>query len=152
MNLTVREALLTFRRWPALSALSVTTIGFALFVVGLFGLVLLNLRLTFQTLAERVEVVAYLTRGTPVQVATVAIDDIHAFPEVESVTYVTEAEALNRARTELVEFQGVFSGLETNPLPASLEIRMNKGASKRPHITSFRIDRSFIQSTPLFGG
>ena len=44
MNLVVREALLAFRRAPLLSALSVTTIAFSLFVVGLFGLVAINLQ------------------------------------------------------------------------------------------------------------
>ena len=44
MNLTLRESLLAFRRAPLLSALSVTTIAFSLFVIGLFGLVAVNLR------------------------------------------------------------------------------------------------------------
>lgn len=127
MNLAVREALLAFRRWPALSALSVTTIAFALFVVGLFALVALNLRHALQDIEERVEIVMYLTHGTPVEVATVAIQDIESFPEVASVIYVTEREALARASTELVEFQGIFSELETNPLPASLEITLQPG-------------------------
>jgi cell division transport system permease protein len=86
MKLTVREAMLSFRRAPLLSALAVTTIGFALFVLGLFGLVALNLRDTLEDVAERVEVVLYLARGTPVDVVTVAIGDIVAFPEVETVT------------------------------------------------------------------
>jgi cell division transport system permease protein len=122
--LTVREAVLSFRRAPLLSILAVTTIGFALFVLGLFALVALNLRTTLAQVAERVEIVMYLTRGTPVEVATLAIGDIQAFPEVESVTYVTEEQALARARQQLTEFQGVFADLETNPLPASLEIRL----------------------------
>ena len=127
MRLFMREALLTFRRAPALSALSVTTIGFALFVLGLFGLVALNLRNALQQVEERVEVVMYLMRGTPVEVATMAIGDIEAFPEVAEVTYVTEDQALERARHELVELQGVFDDLTTNPLPASLEIRLKPG-------------------------
>ena len=110
-----------------LSVLAVTTIGFALFVLGLFGLVALNLRETLTEIAERVEIVVYMTRGTPVEVATVAIGDIQAFPEVESVTYVTEDQALERARQQLAEFQGVFADLTTNPLPASLEIRLKPG-------------------------
>src|SRR5207249_4273559 len=44
VNLVIREALLAFRRAPLLSALSVTTIAFSLFVVGLFGLVAVNLQ------------------------------------------------------------------------------------------------------------
>jgi cell division transport system permease protein len=127
VNLTVREALLAFRRWPALSALSVTTIAFALFVVGLFALVALNLRTQLESIEERVEIVMYLTRGTPIEAATLAIQDIEAFPEVEAVTYVGEDEALARAQAELVEFQGIFSELETNPLPASLEVSLGPG-------------------------
>jgi len=69
----------------------------------------------------------YLTRGTPVEAATLAIGDIEAFPEVESVRYVSEDKALERARRELVEFQGAYEDLETNPLPASLEISLKPG-------------------------
>lgn len=127
MTLTVREALLAFKRWPALSVLSVTTIAFALFVVGLFGLVVLNLHRALQAVEERVEIVVYLLRGTPVEVVTVAIGDIQAFPEVASVSYFSEDDALQRARRELVEFQGLLSDLHTNPLPASLEIRLRPG-------------------------
>jgi cell division transport system permease protein len=136
MRLTLREALLSFRRAPLLSGLAVTTIGFALFVLGLFSLVALNLRQTLSGVAERVEVVMYLQRGTPVDVVTVAIGDIQAFPEVESVTYVTEEQALDRARTELVEFQGVFADLADNPLPASLEIRLAEGFRDSEHVAA----------------
>ncbi|NIN13447.1 MAG: hypothetical protein GTN62_11435 [Gemmatimonadales bacterium] len=127
MRLTIREALLSFRRAPVLSVLAVTTIAFALFVLGLFGLVAVNLRGALTQIEERVEIVMYLTRGTPVEVVTVAIGDIDAFPEVESVNYVTEDQALERARQQLVEFQGVFDDLATNPLPASLEIHLKPG-------------------------
>jgi cell division transport system permease protein len=127
MRLAFREALLAFRRWPALSLLSVTTIAFALFVVGLFGLVALNLQRALEAVEERVEIVVYLLRGSPVEVVTVAIGDIQAFPEVSDVAYVTAEEALQRARHELVEFQGLFRDLETNPLPSSLEVRLLPG-------------------------
>ncbi len=127
MRLVVREVLLSFRRSPVLSLLAITTIAFALFVLGLFGLVALNLRQTLAVVEERVEIVMYLTRGTPIEVVTVAIGDIQSFPEVESVTYVSQNEALQRAQQELVEFQGAFQDLQTNPLPASLEIGLKPG-------------------------
>ncbi len=136
MRLTVREAVLSFRRAPVLSVLAVTTIGFALFVLGLFGLVALNLRSTLADLAERVEIVLYLTRGTPVEVATLAIGDIQAFPEVDEVEYVTEDQALERARQELTEFQGIFADLEINPLPASLEIRLKPDFRDSEHVAA----------------
>lgn len=124
MSLTIKEAFRSFRRTPSLSILSIITIGFALFVVGLFGLVALNLRLALEDVGSRVEIVMYLTRGTPENVALAAYDDIVTFPEVESVTYVSAEEALENARQELVEFQGLYSDLITNPLPSSLEIKL----------------------------
>ena len=127
MRLAFREALLAFRRWPALSMLSVTTIAFALFVASLYGLVVLNLHRTLQSIEERVEVVLYVTRGTPIEVITLAMGDIEAFPEVAQATFVTADEALQRAQSELVEFQGIFSEFETNPLPASIEVRLQPG-------------------------
>ncbi|HWP38809.1 MAG TPA: permease-like cell division protein FtsX [Gemmatimonadales bacterium] len=136
MNLALREALLGFRRAPLLSVLSVTTIAFALFVVGLFGLVALNLRDALAAVEERVEIVVYLRRGTPIEAATLAIADIETFPEVASATYVSDEEALARARRELPEFQGVFSELRSNPLPASIEVRLKPGFRSSEHVNA----------------
>jgi len=82
VRLVLREALLIFRRAPLLSALSVTTIAFSLFAVGLFGLVAVNLQQALRQVAERVEIVAYLLPGTPIESITLAQKDIEAFPEV----------------------------------------------------------------------
>lgn len=127
MRLVSREALLSFRRAPLLSVLSVTTIAFSLFVVGLFGLVALNLREALRGVQERVEVVAYLLRGTPPETIATASEDISAFPEVQKVDYVTADQALARARTDLPgEFRDLYRDLQVNPLPASLEITLKE--------------------------
>ena len=127
MNLLFREALLSFRRAPALSVLSVTAIAFSLFTVGLFGLVALNLRQALRGVEERVEVVAFLLRGTAPETITLASQDIAAFPEVADVAFVSEDQALAQARRELVEFKDAYRDLQVNPLPASLAIRMREG-------------------------
>jgi len=124
MRLVTREALLSFRRTPLLSSLSVAAIAFALFSTGLYFLVSLNFRHALEGLAERVEVVAFLMRGTPAESVTLASQDIAAFPEVESVDFVSEDQALARARVELEEFREAYQDLATNPLPASLDIRL----------------------------
>ena len=134
MNLTVRESLIAFRRAPLLSALSVTTIAFSLFVVGLFGLVAVNLQNALRGVAERVEIVAYLLPGTPIESITLAEKDIEAFPEVQSATYVSEDSALARARAELVEFRDVLQELERNPLPASIEVKLRPRFTDVDHV------------------
>jgi cell division transport system permease protein len=127
VKLLTREALLSFRRAPLLSVLSITTIAFSLFTVGLFGLVALNLRQALRGLEERVEIVSFVLRGTPSEAIAVATQDIAAFPEVQDVSYVSEEEALQRARAELVEFRDAYRDLQVNPLPASIEVRLKDG-------------------------
>jgi cell division transport system permease protein len=136
VNLVVREALLAFRRAPLLSALSVTTIAFSLFVLGLFGLVAVNLQDALRSVAERVEIVVYLLPGTPIEATAIGLKDIEAFPEVQAATYVSEEEALARARAELVEFRDVLRELERNPLPASIEVKLKPGFRDADHVTA----------------
>jgi cell division transport system permease protein len=127
VKLLSREALLSFRRAPLLSVLSVTTIAFSLFTVGLFGLVAINLRQALRGIEERVEIVAYIFRGTPSETVAIASQDIAAFPEVKDVSYVSEEEALERARADLIEFRDAYRDLQVNPLPASIEVRLKDG-------------------------
>src|SRR5881628_2277608 len=136
MNLTFREAILTFKRAPLLSVLSVTTIAFSLFVLGLFGLVVINLQDALHGVEERVEVVAYLLPGAPIEATAQALKDVEAFPEVQSATYVSEDDALARARAELVELRDVMQELERNPLPASIEVKLKPGFRDTDHVAA----------------
>ncbi|HET8714138.1 MAG TPA: permease-like cell division protein FtsX [Gemmatimonadales bacterium] len=136
MNLTLREAMLTFKRAPLLSALSVTTIAFSLFVLGLFGLVVVNLQDALRGVEERVEVVAYLLPGAPIEATAQALKDIEAFPEVQSAIFVSEDEALARARAELIELRDVMQELERNPLPASIEVKLKPGLRDTDHASA----------------
>jgi cell division transport system permease protein len=125
MRLTFREVVLGVRRSPLLSTLSVVTIAFSMFAVGLFGLVALNVSQALRGLEEHVEIRAFIAEGTPIEAITTALGDIHAFPEVGKVDYVTPEMSLARARKELSEFADVF---DASVLPGSIEIRLKPGA------------------------
>jgi cell division transport system permease protein len=127
MPYALREALAAFRRAPLLTLLSVVAIAFSLFVVGLFGLTAYNISQAVRVVEEKVEVVAYLRDGTPQSQLELATADILKLPEVAGVRYVTKTEALATAMDEMHEFRDVFSDLESNPLPASLEVRLKTG-------------------------
>lgn len=124
MRLTIRELVLGIRRAPLLSTLSIVTIAFSLFALGLFGLVALNVSRALRGLEEHVEVRAFVASGTPIETITTALGDIQAFPEVLKVEYVTPEQALARARIELPEFKDVF---DANVLPGSFELRLKPG-------------------------
>lgn len=136
MSLLTRETIRSFRRAPMLSALSVTTIAFSLFTVGLFGLVAVNMQAALRDISNRVEIEAYLLRGTPPETITLAAQDIGAFPEVASVTYVDEDQALQRAQQELVEFKDAYRDLQVNPLPASLQVSLREEYRDAVHATA----------------
>src|SRR5689334_11254926 len=120
----IRDSLFAFRRAPLLSALSITTIAFSLFAVGLFGLVVVNLRQALDRVEERVEIRAFVADKTPVEQIALAANDVAKYAEVQSVDLVTQEEALARARRELGEFKDVF---EAEFLPPSLDVRLKPG-------------------------
>jgi cell division transport system permease protein len=122
--LAFRTALTAFRRAPLLSALSITTIAFSLFAFGLFGLVALNIKNALTRVEERVEIRAFVAQGTTIESITTAADEIAKYPQVAKVDIITQAQALERARTELGEFKDVF---ESEFLPASMDVKLKPG-------------------------
>ncbi|HEU4564210.1 MAG TPA: permease-like cell division protein FtsX [Gemmatimonadaceae bacterium] len=124
MRLTIREALLAFRRAPLLSALSIMMIAFSLFSFGLYGLVVLNFQQRFGEVEERVEIEAFVSDSTSVETLATAVGAIAKYPEVQRAAPVTKDEALARARRDMGEFADVYDAAF---LPASIEVRLAPG-------------------------
>src|SRR3954462_15642230 len=104
MSYALREALHAFRRAPLLAALSAMMIALSLFVVGLFGLAAYNIRIVIAKMEQRVEVVAYLRDDANQADVTAAKNEIKRWAEVHDVTYISRDDALQKAKTELKEF------------------------------------------------
>jgi len=131
--LAAREALTASRRAPLLSVLSVVTIAFSLFAFGLFGLAAINIREALEQVEERVEVRGFVAQGTDIESVAAAIKDVGEFPEVARVNYVSEEQALQRARREMGEFADVF---ESGVLPASIEVNLRQGMRTPDNVSS----------------
>lgn len=123
----VREALASFRRAPLLGGLSVGAIGLSLLIMGLFGLAAHNIGSAITDVERRVEVVGYLLEDAGEDRVAIARRELEIYPEIEEVRYVSKTEALVNARRDLVEFSDVYQGLDINPLPASLHLRLKPG-------------------------
>ena len=124
----LREALSAFKRAPVLTGLSAAMVGLALFVVGLFGLATYNLRLALTSIEERVEVVVYLRDDARQSEIDLVQSELAEIGEVARVRYVSKREALERAQQDLPEFSELFSGVDVNPLPQSLEVELRPGS------------------------
>jgi len=129
----LREALAAFRRAPVLTGLSSAMVGLALYVVGLFGLATYNLQLALSAVEERVEIAVYLRDDARQSEIDLVLTELAAMPEVRTVTFVSKRDALERARVELPEFGELFSDLDVNPLPQSLEVQLRPG-SRNPEV------------------
>lgn len=135
MRYAIREALAAFRRAPVLTTLSAAMIGLSLFVVGLFGMGTHNIRRVLEQIESRVEIVAYLKDDVRADAAQLMLAEIKAFPEVAEAIFISRDEALAAARRELPELRAVFSDLEVNPLPASIEVRLLPG-NRSPEVVA----------------
>jgi cell division transport system permease protein len=140
MTYSVREALAAFRRAPLLAGVSAAMIALSLFVVGLFGLAAYNIRKVIQGVEARVEVVAYLRDDAGTTAVQQLQRELRTLDAVRAVRYVSREEALQVAREELTEFNAVFGSLESNPLPASLEVQLQPN-QKGPDVVRAVADR-----------
>lgn len=128
MGHAIRESVGSFQRSPLLLWLSAAMVALALFVVGLFAVAAFNLKLALEAIEERVEVVVYVRDDARGEDVLLMEEELARLPEVESIQFVSKEAALLVAQSELPEFQEVFTDLDVNPLPASLEIRMRRGS------------------------
>jgi len=123
----VREAFAALRRAPVMAALSSAMVALALFVVGLFGIVAHNMHQALTRVEERVEVIVYIRDDARLAEVTLIEEDLLQLQEVAQVSYVSKEAALERAQEDIPEFREIFSGLEVNPLPASIEVELRPG-------------------------
>jgi cell division transport system permease protein len=136
MSYALREAASAFQRGPLLTSLSALMVGLALLVLGLFSLVAYNLKLALATVEERVEVVAYLRDDTRAVDIEAAVQTLRSRPGVESVHFLSRANALERATRDLPEIAEASADLEVNPFPASLEVRFLPGSRTQEAVES----------------
>ena len=120
----LKEALVAFKRTPMLTTLSAMMIALSLLVLSLFGIAAHNIRQVLDRVESRVEVVAYIRDDADYNVVRIAQAEIERMPEVRETRYISRAQALEIAKMELPEFRDLFGGLDTNPLPASVEIAL----------------------------
>lgn len=106
---------------PRLSNISiVVSITMVLFVLGLFGLLLINTQRLTDNLQENVLVILYLERNIDDASVEKLTEEILSLPFVKKASYVSKEEAAFEYK-ELLE-KDFVEILGDNPLPASIEV------------------------------
>ncbi len=130
---------------PVTSAIAAATIGVCLLLAGAFALVVANMEAILARFGEELHVVAYLEPGLAQQKLDALMERALAEPGVETVEYVSAEEAAERFRRTQPERAVLLDGIEENPLPASVELRL---APDRRSAAAVRTVTAMLEALP----
>lgn len=118
-----KEALRGLNRTRGTVALSATTIALALLIFGIFLSATVNVRRAIHLLQEKVELEIYLEDSITTDQVEGLLDRIEGVDGVMEAVYISKEAALREAQLDTV----LLNAVGTNPLPASIRVRMREG-------------------------
>lgn len=125
-----KRALENVRLSPFLSLVTLSTIAISLMILGLFGLIYLNFQHVLRHWGDELQICVYLNDTLSPEEGEDLGRQIAAWPAVEKAAYVSKSQALARFRSQLHEYAGLLDGLKDNPLPASLELKLESSFAR----------------------
>ncbi len=111
-----------------INLLSMVTIAMGLLVIAVVAASIYNINLFTKKLPEKFFIIAYLKDGLDEQQTQRLISSIKGQSFVEKVKYISKDDALKELKASLKDADYIVAGLDENPLPASVEIRLKKNA------------------------
>jgi cell division transport system permease protein len=142
-----KEALSSFRRNWVMSFVAVITIYICLLIVGVFWVSGVLVNDVVSGVEQKVNITVYLKDGAaPTDVNALQTDfDQQHNPLVSGVTYVSKDEALQRFKVQMKESPEIIRQLDTNPLPASLEISLKDPKTVKQVVAQVKADPNFAK-------
>ncbi len=111
----------------AMSVASMFSITAMLLILGLFFILVVNINMVSETAKKQFDTIqVYLLDETTYEQATAMIDDLNGTDGVKEATYLSDAEAMASWRAKWGENAYLLDGLENNPLPNSLMVKVTK--------------------------
>ncbi len=100
------------------------SIAFSLLILGVFAILYVNINHVVTSWQEDVRIVAYLAEGLSTEEIDSLRESIAQLDGVGHVGYISKDDAMARLRKQMKHRLSLLEGLQENPLPASLEIRL----------------------------
>jgi cell division transport system permease protein len=122
------EAIASLWRGRRSGLLSTSTIGLALFVLGGFLLATTNLQRLGDEWSRSAEMSVYLADDATADQRTAIEGLLVPGPIIAGAEYVSKAQALERFKQAFADLASTVGTLDTSPLPASYEIRLQPQA------------------------
>src|SRR5215213_7979429 len=150
----MREAIKNIRLNLLMSITAITTTFICIVVLGVGLLVSSYVEGVIGSVREDVGVEAYFPPDASQQETDAIIDKVEGWPEVSSVNYVSEEEALATFKDTFADRPELYQNLDPGVLPASLQIQLEdpteaeQVAQKLEHEQGFAADNlSYPQQT-----
>lgn len=153
----VVDAIDEWRHSPGANLLATGTLAAVLFVAGVNVLLLANLSANVDRWKNDLRISVYLEDDAAPAAVGALRAKLAALPGVERVDAVDKDEALRRFRAAFPDLADIPADLDSNPLPASLEVVLTPGPASRgtadavaatvrgdPAVETVRYDRTFL--------
>lgn len=142
-----KEALSSFRRNWVMSIVAVITIYLSLLLVGVFVVSGMLVNTIVSSVEQKVNITVYLKDGAASADVTALQADFDQQHNqlVSGITYVSKEEALNRFKEQMKDSPEIIKQLDTNPLPASLEISLKDPKTVKTVVGQVKADPNFAK-------
>ncbi len=110
--------------FPNLTTIGI--IGISMLLFSTFSLIALNFTSFLKIWEEKIEVIAYLKRETPLREVEGLLRRIRQLKGVESVKYVSPFDAMSFLENRLGNQRNLLEGIQPGILPPSIEIELKK--------------------------
>jgi cell division transport system permease protein len=124
----MRSAIAGLWREKWINLLSVLTIASGLFLISVAFLLVFNLGAAVRDLPERFSMMVFLEDGLSAEQMQGIVSETREIPGVRSARFISREEALRELSATLEDSGRVLEGLDENPLPASVELRVEESA------------------------
>jgi cell division transport system permease protein len=154
----LERALLNIRQNVLVNVLTVATISLAFLILSLFLLLYVNLERVTESWSDRVQIAAYFDRELAPGEVSALTGKIRALEGTAGITYISRQEALKRFSGRLKGQESLLSGVTSEILPSSLEIRLKRDSrdsdsiavyvsrlKKIPEITEVQYGEEWVQ-------
>jgi len=121
-------ALQSLRKDKWINVLSMLTIFAGLFIISLSFFIFYNIDTATRNLPEKFSMVIYLEDSLSQEKIEQVITSVKSKKSVSWVTFTSKEEAFKDLKATLKDSQYVLEGIDENPLPDSLEVKLRKDA------------------------
>jgi cell division transport system permease protein len=119
-------ALQSMIREKWINILSILSIASGLIIIGLALFTVYNVDVATKNLPEKFSMIIYLDNDIQKDKVDAAVGSLRKKSSVLSVRYIPKEEAMKEMKAVLKNSSYVFDGLDENPLPDTLEVKLKK--------------------------